>query len=253
MTVAELIGKLRTKKQTASRTAFTQYMSLVRDLAHGTEVDSDEVATVLDATGRTETDLEHDVSLQQERNGRYAQLKANRQASVDRIGAERDLQAAQAKLQKAHDELMPAINAAASRLQMLDQMVITTSYAEAWLAENVLDQDLLAREKSVASQLAEVNAELKPLLEDREHKASSLMNAELYLQQITGRTDDAWPTLGTINPLFWRNKDTIPAQERVNDLKSQLAQLDEAIRPRQAEQRRLQSELNEIHRLKLEP
>jgi hypothetical protein len=251
MSIATLVQKLKSKKQTTERTAFAHYIETVRSLASGAESDADEVAAVLDATGRTETDLEHDVSLQQERNGRYAQLTANRQAVADRISAERDLQAAQAKLQKAIDELSPAINAAASRLRMLDQLVITTSGAEAWLAEHILDKDLLSREKSIVRQLAEVSSELNPLLKDREHKQHSLGNAEFNLARLQAREEKTF--MGSMAEWLNTPLDVRTLKGSIADLKSQLAQLDEAIRPRQAEQRRLQRELDAIHAEKLKP
>jgi hypothetical protein len=177
----------------------------------------------------------------------------NKQAVLDRHQAERDLQAASAALQAAYDKLQPAVELAHERLNAANHSSLITMQAEGWLAENVLDHELIEREAAVVVQLRKVNQELNPLLQDREHKRSSLMNADLCLRQITGRSDDAWPTFGTINSLFWRNKETIPAQERVDDLKNQLSQLEQAIHPRQQEQAKLQSELNSIHQEKLKP
>jgi chromosome segregation ATPase len=251
MTVAELIGKLRTKKRAAERSSFSHYLSLVRDLAADQEADADEVAAILDATGRTEDDLSSDVSLQQERNGRYAQLTANRQAIADRVVAERSLASAQQQLQKAIDELSPAIEAAASRLQMLDQLVITTSGAEAWLAEHILDQDLRQREAALIREIAEVNAELRPLQQDKEYKSASLGNAEFNLARLQAR--DGKTYAGALESWFNTPADVKALKERIADLTNQLQQLDASIRPRQVEQRRLQSELAQIHAEKLKP
>jgi hypothetical protein len=254
MALAELVQKMKSKKQAVHRSALGHYhLEAVKPLALGKEIDADEVELILAAAGKSEDDLSRDVNLQQQRNVWHSQLMQNKQAVQDRYQAERDLQAAQAALQAAFDKLQPAVELAQARLHDANYRHSTTLNAEAWLAGNLLDVELLQRESVLNDRLREINQELAPLLADREHKRSSLMNAELCLRQITGRSDDAWPTLGTINSLFWRNKDTIPAQERVDDVRSQLSQLEQAIRPRQQEQQRLQAELNSIHLEKLKP
>jgi hypothetical protein len=253
MALAELVQKMKSKRQATARSALGHYFQAVKALASGKEIDADEVGHIINATGRDESALERDVNLQQQRLAWHSQLMQNKQAVQDRHQAERDLQVAQAALQAAFDKLQPAVELARDRLHDANYRHSTTLNAEAWLAGNLLDVELLQRESVLNDRLREINQELAPLLADREHKRSSLMNAELCLRQITGRGDDAWPTLGTINSLFWRNKDTIPAQERVDDVRSQLSQLEQAIRPRQQEQQRLQAELNLIHLQKLEP
>ena len=253
MALAELVQKMKSKKQATARSAFGHYLEAVKELASGKEIDADEAGHILAAAGKSEDDFSRDVQLQQTRITWHARCVANQQATKDRVQAERDLQAAQAALQAAYDKLQPAIDQAHDRLNAANYRFMTTTQAEGWLAENVLDHELIDREQAVVVQLKIVNNELNPLLQDREHKRSSLMNADLCLRQITGRSDDAWPTLGTINSLFWRNKDTIPAQQRVDDLKNQLSQLEQAIHQRQQVQAKLQSELNEIHQEKLKP
>jgi predicted nucleic acid-binding Zn-ribbon protein len=254
MALAELVQKMKSKKQAVHRSVFGHYhLEAVKPLALGKEIDADEVELILAAAGKSEDDLSRDVNLQQQRNVWHSQLMQNKQAVQDRYQAERDLAAASAALQAAYDKLQPAVELAQARLHDANYRHSTTLNAEAWLAGNLLDVELLQRESVLNDRLREINQELNPLLQDREHKRSSLMNAELCLRQITGRSDDAWPTFGTINSLFWRNKDTIPAQQRVDDLKNQLSQLEQAIRPRQQEQQRLQAELNSIHQQKLQP
>jgi chromosome segregation ATPase len=251
MTVAELIGKLRTKKRAAERSSFSHYLELIRSLASGAEADSDEVGAVLDATGKDESDLERDVNIQQQRNSWFSQMQQNRQAIADRIVAERDLQAAQAKLQKAIDELSPAIEAARVRMDTASQVSSYTMNAESMLAGNVLDLDLLGRESDLIGQLAEVNAELKPLIADRNHKQTSLENAQFNLERLQAR--DGKTYAGALESWFNTPADVKALKERIADLTNQIQQLDASIRPRQVEQRRLQSELAQIHAEKLKP
>ena len=220
---------MKSKKQATARSAFGHYLEAVKALASGKEIDADEAGHIINVAGRDESALERDVNLQSQRNAWHSQLMQNKQAVQDRHQAERDLAAASAALQAAYDKLQPAVELAQARLHDANYRHSTTLNAEAWLAGNLLDVELLQRESVLNDRLREINQELNPLLQDREHKRSSLMNADLCLRQITGRSDDAWPTFGTINSLFWRNKETIPAQQRVDDLKNQLSQLEQAI------------------------
>ena len=84
---------------------------------------------------------------------------------------------AQAKLQAAYDKLMPAVDHAQARIDVANQTALYTQQAEHRLTETIIDTELLQRESETSAKLSEVNAELKPLLVDRSHKASSLMNA----------------------------------------------------------------------------
>ena len=252
MPLAELVQKLRTKKQSSERSSFQLYFQMVKSLANGDEADSDEVGDILDAASKDEIDLERDVGIQQQRLAWHAQLTQNHQATQDRRQAELDMAEAQAKLQAAYDKLMPAVDHAQARIDVANQTALYTQQAEHRLTETIIDTELLQRESETSAKLSEVNAELKPLLVDRSHKASSLMNAELVLRQLTGRNPDDWKAWG-ITSFFHKTQDIKAAESRVNDVQSELVQLDAAIKPRQIEQRRLQTELTEIHAEKLLP
>ena len=256
MQLAELVQKLRTKKQAATKTAFQAYMELVTELAKDAEVDHDEAEHILKAASKSfDDDLPRNVTTKKERFARRSTMDMNRQALQDRANAEAELQRAQQALQETIDRLMPAVNMAHDRLKDANHRALISMGAENWLAdpENILDSELLARESAIVIKLREVASELKPLVADREHRQSSLMNAELNLRQLLGRNPDTWPGFGMINPKYWSTKDIKPAEERVADLKNQVRQLDEAIRPRQIEQSRLQRELDSIHAEKLKP
>lgn len=253
MALAELIGKLKSKKQQTARSAFGHYLEAVKGLASGKEIDADEVGHLIDAAGKNEDDLSRDVNLQQQRLAWHAQRVQNQQAVSDRLQAENELQAAQRALQAAYDKLTPAIEQAQNRLADANHRFMTTTQAEAWLSGNILDKELLQHEAAVIAQLNEVNAELRPLLQDRESKRSSLLNAEFNLAQRQGREGKDWTAFGGITAYFNRDQSLIDTEKRVTDLRSQLAQLEQAIRPRQQEQNRLQTELNQIHQQKLLP
>ena len=253
MGLTPLLDSLRAKKQTAARSIFAEYLNLVRRLASGEECDSDEVAAVLDATGRDETSLEKDVRLQEQRYSWAATMRANQLAVADRLRAERELQTAQQKLQAAFDKLQPAVNDAHNKLDDANHRFLITQGADSLLAGNLLDSELLERESSIIARLQDIVAELRPLVKDRGFKMDSLVNAEFRLAQMQARKPGDWLGFGTINPNFWKNQSIDPEQQNVADLQNQLRQMDAAIAPRQAEQARLQNELNQIHREKLLP
>ena len=245
MGLTTLLDSLRNKKQAAHRSEFGHYLGLIKSLASGSEIDSDEVAAVLDTTGKDEDDLSRDVGVQVQRFSWAAQLQAHQQASTDRLRAERELQTAKAKLQEQIDKLQPAINAAHDLLNDANLRYLTTQGGDSKLAENVLDQELLLREAALIPELQKINAELRPLVADRGRLQTALENAEFQHTQKTRSTGRvAW---------FVQAKNADELAEIVANLQSQLRQLDALIHPRQQRQRELQAELNSIHAEKLNP
>ena len=247
MALAELIGKLRSRKQTAARSAFGHYIEAVRTLANGAEIDADEIGHIIESAGKDESNLERDTELQAKRFEKVAERERNLQAVQDRQRAENDLRAAQAALQAAYDRLMPAVDMAQSRVSDANLVFSCTTGAESWLCDpaNILDRELLEREAAIVVKLREVNSELKPLMSDRGRLQTALENAEFQHTQKTRSTGRvAW---------FVQAKNADELAEIVTNLQSQLRQLAALIHPRQQKQARLQAELNAIHQEKLLP
>lgn len=252
MALAELIGKLRTKKQTATKTTFSHYLEAVKALASGKEIDADEVGHILEAAGADETRFEKDVNLQSQRLAWHSQLMQSKQAVQDRYQAERDLQAASAALQSAYDKLQPAIDQAHDRLNAANHVSLITMQAESWLAGNVLDHELIEREAAVVAQLREVNNELKPLLQDQARRQTTLENLQLHVEKLRDHASIPWLPLKMLG-LQQANEAIKSSDAHVAAVRNELQQLQEAIRPRQQKQVRLQAELNQIHQQKLLP
>jgi hypothetical protein len=225
---------------------------MVRELASGEECDSDEVAIVLESADKNEDDLSRDVNLQQQRLAWHAQRVQNQQAVSDRLQAESDLQAAQRALQAAYDKLTPAIEQAYDRLNAANHRFNTTMQAEAWLGENILDHELIEREQAIIAQLREVNDELKPLLQDQARKQTTLENLQSHVGRLREHASIPWLPLEMLG-LQQANEAIKSTDARVAAVRNELQQLQEAIRPRQQKQVRLQAELNQIHQQKLLP
>lgn len=253
MALAELIGKLRLKKQQASRTTFGHYLEAVRTLASGGELDADEVGHIIAAAGKNEDDLTRDVGTQQQRDQWHATLLRHRQASTDQRAAAAELERAQAALNEAIRKLEPAVAAARAKLDGANHSQMVTAGAESWLSSpaNLLDVELLEHERTLNQRLREVNSELSPLEIDLGHKQDSLRNAEHQLARIQNRgPGNTYSGVGVWLGLVQPNE--TPTRARITDLQRQIAQLTEAIEPRRREQQRLQAELNGIHARKLE-
>ena len=254
MSLATLVQKLKSRKQVAERTTFQQYLATVRELASGEECDSDEVAIVLESADKNEDDLSRDVNLQQQRLAWHAQRVQNQQAVSDRLQAENELQAAQRALQSAYDKLQPAIDQAQARLNDANHKFMTTMQAEAWLAdpENIIDKELLEREAAVNAQLREVNNELKPLLQDQARRQTTLENLQSHVGKLRDHASIPWLPLEMLG-LQQADAAIKSTDARIEAVRDELQQLQEAIRPRQQKQVRLPAELNQIHQEKLKP
>ena len=254
MALAELVQKMKSKKQATARSAFGHYLEAVKALASGKEIDADEAGHVINAAGRDESALERDVNLQQQRLAWHSQLMQNKQAVQDRYQAERDLAAAQRALQEVYDKLMPAADAAQRRIDAADYSFMTTTQAEAWLCDpaNILDAELLEREAAVVAQLREVNNELKPLLQDQARRQTTLENLQSHVEKLRDHASIPWLPLKMLG-LQQSNEAIKSTDANVAAVRNELQQLQEAIRPRQDRQRELQAELNQIHQQKLKP
>jgi hypothetical protein len=252
MALAQLIDKLRNKKQTATKTAFSHYIEAVRKLASGAEIDADEVGHIIVAAGRDESALEKDVNLQQQRFAWHAQRLQNQQAVSDRLQAENDLQTAQQALQAAYDKLFPAIEQAQARLNDANHKFMTTMQAEAWLGENILDKELMEREAALIAQLREVNSELKPLLQDQARRQTTLENLQSRVGKLREHASVPWLPLEMLG-LQQTDAAIKSTDAHIEAVRGELQQLQEAIRPRQQKQVRLRAELDQIHAEKLKP
>lgn len=252
MRLAELFVQQKQKKDhSKNRTAFERYSDAYKALALEQEVDHDELELILAAAGKTESDLLADVEERREWLVQFARFQANQQARKDRLQAEQDLQIAQQTLQEAIAKFEPALIAARQRLDAANHTELIMASAESWLCEHVQDEALLQREAALIRELAEVNAELKPLLFDRNHKQTNLENTEFNLARLKAREERTY--LGSLTEWLNTPLDVKELKARADDLRSQIQQLDASIRPRQVEQRRLQSELAQIHAEKLKP
>lgn len=238
MALAELIGKLRTKKRATERTAFGHYLGLVRDLASGTEIDADEAGHIMAAADRTVPDLENDVATMQRRLAAATQLSRHEAAQESFEIAARKLQDAQARFDEAYRRFQPPIDEAVNERAAWELVVLQTSHVESVLLETVLDGELLQRESELIRERREIQSKLRPLLEDRKHlfdwqRGEHYRNIDLRKK---------------------KNRDGIAASDsRMDDLTSQILQIDDASDPMQKRLTAIENELAEIHVEKLKP
>ncbi len=238
MALAELIGKLRSKKRATERTAFGHYLGLVRDLASGTEIDADEAGHIMAAADRTVIDLENDVATMQRRLAAAAQLSRHEAAQESFEIASRKLQDAQARFDEAYRRFQPPIDDAVNERAAWELVVLQTSSVESVLLSTVMDAELLQREAELISERREIQQKLRPLLDDRKHQ-SDWSSGEHYRNLDLRKK---------------RDREGIAASDsRMDDLTSQIRQIDAASAPMQKRLDAIADELNEIHFEKLKP
>lgn len=252
--ITKLVSDMRTERKNEHRTARGANVDLHRRLAAGAEVDANEVKRILMAAEKSDDDFEREAEKQQERFLRHAQRLQNQQAVSDRLQAESDLQAAQRALQAAYDKLFPAIEQAQVRLNDANHRFMTTTQAEAWLAdpENILDEELLEREAAVIARIRELNNELKPLLQDQARRQITLENLRTHVGKLREHASVPWLPLKMLG-LQQTDEAIKTTDARIAAVRDELKQFEDAILPRQQEQDRLQAELNQIHAEKLKP
>lgn len=251
--VQKLINQISSDSRAEWRTAGGKYVDTQRQLAFGAELDSKQVVEVLKTAGISEQQFEKDAETMAKRVEWSAQRQRHQQSHVDHKNAEAELLNAQQAMQEAIARLTPAIQAAEAKMKAAEYVMLTTASAESNLMadENIIDRELLTREAEILKAMKPINEELAPLLRDRGHKEDSLRNAEFQLQRLEAREQKTF--MGSLAQWFDTPASLRSETARIADLKAQLQQLDDAIRPRLAEQQRLQNELNQIIQEKLKP
>lgn len=254
MNIATLIKSLKSKKHSAERSAFGHYMQLVRDLASGAEVDSDECSHVLEAGAVDESDLERDVGIQQQRNAWHAGRQQHWQAIGDQQQAESELAFVQNELSVALRKYQPRIDAAREKIRQSEHIRNITTHCEARLLdpENILDRELLERESAIIAELKPIGLEIEPILQDRRHRQTSLDNSEQSLANLRKFEEDH-TRFDTLVQFFSKSASQKRLESHIAEMRDEIQQLDDLIIPRQRELSRLRNELAKIHEAKLQP
>ena len=250
MALAELIGKLRTKKQAVHRSALGHHLEAVKALALGKEIDADEVEIILAAAGKSENDLEADVAVMQKRIAAAAELAVNEASREGYEVACRKLADAQEKLDEAYRRFQPAVESAVNERAALELKILQTQNGESFLLTSVLNVELLSREDDLISERREIQQKLRPLQDDRK-KLFDWSRGEHYrnidLQKKLEESSHNGPMRRHAQEAVTRS------DSEIDDLASRTRQIDAATLPMQKRLDAIAGELETIHQEKLKP
>jgi hypothetical protein len=250
MALAELIGKLKSKKQAVHRSALGHHLEAVKALALGKEIDADEVEIILAAAGKSENDLEADVAVMDKRIAAAAELAINEASREGYEVACRKVVDAQEKLDEAYRRFQPAVEAAVNERAALELKILQTQNGESFLLTSVLNVELLSREDDLISERREIQQKLRPLQEDRK-KLFDWSRGEHY------RNIDLQKKLEESSHSGTMRRHALEAVTRsdseIDDLASRMRQIDAATLPMQKRLDAIAGELETIHQEKLKP
>jgi len=145
--------------------AWSRYRDLLQRFADGDEVDSSQADLILDAAGKSESDLQHDVSLLERRITWRQQLDDGETAEQDGREAEAAIERAQQAIDAAVRKHQPSIDAALAIKQASQHRAAVASYARESLAGELLNQGLAVRIKNLNSELRGLQADRRELEE----------------------------------------------------------------------------------------
>jgi hypothetical protein len=252
--VQSLFAKRKAVVFDAQRSVRAEYLAAVRSLAAGSEVDEESLLSLIDQLGITETQLASDIERQQQRNVAAAELELYRQANADvaRLNAEAD-QLAREK-QAFLDRWSPKAETNFAALRAAEQAILSYSGAERKLMENVLDPELIDKQKSIESRRQAIGQQLYSLQQDLEladrqiSYARSMLESAQAIEVVEGAYDRT-------TQVRQKNKEIAIA-----DAKRQLDQAQSAASQVYADRDRLKDQLRqidaeqqELNRLKLNP
>ena len=157
-----LIGRMARRVIDEKSDAFQHYRRLLTDLVQNADSETDEVqaAIILQAAGKTTDDLAADLETMRQRLSWSRQLSERSRHQAELAKAKAEHAKATAELNEANARLRPAIDAAYSRMKILEKLLTSCSFAEHELTQSCLDPAIVAAEKSLLTERQELQAKL---------------------------------------------------------------------------------------------
>jgi hypothetical protein len=240
-TLTKIFERIKSVRRQREGEATDVYLSLVRRIAQGHEVDADEAAEIIEQFGITETELAADVATQERRYEAAQHLK--------------EMAAIEAELPKLQDAIVDAkgrLNTEVARLQA-DIAKAEAAYQRQWhrfqeiqaapytLRDAVLDKQLLDREVDLRQRMSTLVNEAADIREDFEKATYELSRWQVYLETITRRG------------ISQDEKRIAKAKARVKQYQAHIANLTPPYRDFESKRDALSAEIAKIHKQKLEP
>jgi chromosome segregation ATPase len=172
-------------------TAFTHYRRLLTELAQDADLDVDEVqaAIILQAAGKTTADLAADLEVMRQRLSWSRQLSERSRHQEELAKAKAEHAKATAELNEANARLRPAIDAAYSRMKILEKLLTHCSFAEHELTQSCLDPAVVAAEKSLLDERQELQAKFADANQEVEKHRNLHRLAESHIEEMSRRLE----------------------------------------------------------------
>jgi hypothetical protein len=182
MNISQIFNRRKQQAFDSQRSSRQQYLSAVRQLASGGELDEESLLALIDELQITESQLAADIEKQQQRNQAAAELQLAQQATADvqRLSMEQD------RLTRERDEFMakwsPKMESIAMQLRSAQQNELLAFGAKRRLEETIIDVELLDRQKILESRRRAVHQQLLGLEEEIETAQRILNYARSQLE-----------------------------------------------------------------------
>jgi predicted nucleic acid-binding Zn-ribbon protein len=165
--VANVLEKLRGKRQEQLKTVYQQYHEMVVALSADQQVDIDELAIAMDQLDRSDTELEADIQNIRKRR-ELAESLAERQSVEKSLPAlETALDKAKQELQAAIDKLQPAVDRAFDDWRQANLRLDQLSHCESELIHSCQDPEILSEEAAIEAERQPLVAKLRELRENQ--------------------------------------------------------------------------------------
>ena len=172
MSLLDFLNYRQAKRIDESQTAWQRYRELLQRFASGEEVDSVEADLILEEAGKTESDLQSDVALLEQRIQWAAQLESSSEAEADRAHAENEIYRMVAEVESLQAKFAGPMQNHRNRIAQCDSVMTAAAYARENLAGSILDPVLKSKTDSL-------NSELRLLQGDRREAEEGLRGCNL--------------------------------------------------------------------------
>jgi hypothetical protein len=186
-----LIGRMTRRVIDEKSDAFQHYRRLLMELAQDADLDVDEVqaAIILQAAGKTTADLATDLETMRQRLSWSRQLSERSRHQAELAKAKAEHAKATAELNEANARLRPAIDAAYSRMKILEKLLTSCSFAEHELTQSCLDPAIVAAEKSLLTERQELQAKFADANQEVDRHRNLHRLAESHITEMTRRLE----------------------------------------------------------------
>ncbi len=254
MLVLESLVKRMTRRVIDEKsTAYQHYHRLLVELAQDADLDVDETqaALTLEAAGKSTADLAADLEVMRQRLSWSRQLSERSRHQEELTKAKAEHAKATAELNEANARLRPAIDAAYSRMKILEKLLTSCSFAEHELTQSCIDPAIIAAEKTLLTERQELQAKFADANEEIEKHRNLHRLAESHIESLESSLRKV-PSGDAVAIGDTRRR----LAEQKTEKASRAEKLDQAIaeaRPIQQRLQAIEAELSELRQRKLTP